>query len=254
MYPDKTESGRTGHLGLTGKTLKLIAVISMLIDHTGVVLIENNLLYPATLEELYELYETSFYTFWWNIDFLMRTCGRIAFPIFCFLLVEGFCYTRNIRKYAGMLLLFAFISEIPFNLAVSRQMFDIGYQNVFFTLFLGTAMMFCLKRWADTLVKQAGIVILFCGLAILIRCDYDYIGMLLIAAFYLFRERKRERTIITGVLAFLESWVCLGSAVLALIPIHFYNGERGKIRHKYWFYWFYPVHLLLLYLISIILL
>ena len=101
--------------GISGYWLKLIAVISMLIDHTSAVILEQipGLEAPA---------------------FFMRIIGRAAFPIYCFLLVEGFYHTRSRAKYAGRLFLFALISEVPFDLAFSRRMWDFSSNNVFFTL------------------------------------------------------------------------------------------------------------------------
>ena len=104
--------------GISGYWLKVIAVISMLIDHTSAVILEQ---IPG-LE---------------NPAFLMRIIGRLAFPIYCFLLVEGFYHTRRRAKYAGRLFLFALISEVPFDLAFSRRMWDFSSNNVFFTLLFG---------------------------------------------------------------------------------------------------------------------
>ena len=106
-------------VGLSGSTLKLIAIVTMFIDHLGVVAFETQI----------SNYMVPYY--------IMRLIGRLAFPIFCFLLVEGFFHTRDVKKYALRLLVFAFISEIPFDLAFNRQMFYWRHQNVFFTLFIG---------------------------------------------------------------------------------------------------------------------
>lgn len=108
---------------MSGTTLKWIAVISMLIDHTAEVLINHN----AALTD----------PIWAQIYVLMRGIGRIAFPIYAFLLVEGFLHTRDVKKYLARMLTFAVVSEIPFDLAVFHTPFYWGYQNVFFTLFLG---------------------------------------------------------------------------------------------------------------------
>ena len=104
--------------GISGYWLKVIAVVSMLIDHTSAVILEQ---IPG-LE---------------NPAFLMRIIGRLAFPIYCFLLVEGFMHTRDREKYALRLGCFAAVSEIPFDLAFNGKVLEVGYQNVFFTLLLG---------------------------------------------------------------------------------------------------------------------
>ena len=101
-------------VGLSGSTLKLIAIVTMFIDHLGVVAFETQI----------SNYMVPYY--------IMRLIGRLAFPIFCFLLVEGFFHTRDVKKYALRLLVFAFISEIPFDLAFNRQLFYWRHQNVFF--------------------------------------------------------------------------------------------------------------------------
>ena len=237
-------------IALTGSTLKLIAVISMLLDHIGAIVIENGILRGWEETQLLAFLETEQGKFWMGVDFLFRTAGRLAFPIFCFLLVEGFLHTRNVKRYAGMMFLFAILSEIPFDLAARNRFFDVEFQNVYFTLFLGLIMMICLKKWGGTFWKQAAIVTIFCGIAVLLRCDYDMAGILIIACFYLFRGRRSRMFWSAGLLSFMESLMCFGAAALALIPISCYNGERGRLRSKYFFYCFYPVHLLLLFLFN----
>ena len=113
---------------LSGSVLKLIAVITMLIDHTGYVFYA----FPAFREPLFTaLGETV------TIYFILRKIGRLAFPIYCFLIGEGLIHTRNPIKYLLRLLIFAILSEIPFNLMVSGQLLCPEHQNVFFTLLLG---------------------------------------------------------------------------------------------------------------------
>ena len=159
---------------MSGTTLKWIAVISMLIDHTAEVLINHN----AALTD----------PIWAQIYVLMRGIGRIAFPIYAFLLVEGFLHTRDVKKYLARMLTFAVVSEIPFDLAVFHTPFYWGYQNVFFTLFLGllalagenvihqSSGMFA----GAGLWKQALALILCVGTAQLISCDYGAFGVFFI--------------------------------------------------------------------------
>lgn len=135
--------------GLSGSTLKLIAIITMLIDHIGAAVIARLLIAGQGSEMLYKIY------------YAMRAVGRVAFPIFCFLLVEGFFYTGSRKKYALRLFGFALLSEIPFDLAFSGKILEFGYQNVFFTLLIGllTIMLF------DAVVKSRS-GIRFCA----VRC------------------------------------------------------------------------------------
>lgn len=245
--------------------LKLIAIITMLIDHTGAVLLRSNtdLYWPA------------------------RTIGRIAFPIFVFMLVEGFHHTSNIRKYLTRLGIFALISEIPFDMAFYNGFYHrdflsdfkasftdtatlnlflknvLSYQNVFFTLFLGLFAIYCMSMIENRFKKEvilsnvfdALITIGFCAAAVLLRTDYDMKGILLIVAFYLFRGSK----IITTVCFLIIIGTFFPStngnlnietfALLGMIPIAFYKGKKGK-NIKYFFYIFYPAHLLILWFIS----
>lgn len=122
--------------GITGSTLKLIAVITMLIDHSAAVLLEEYMYSIGQSGDISKLF-TKQATPELYMYVLLRLIGRIAFPIYCFLLVEGFDKTRSKLKYAVRLFLFALISEIPFNLAFKKDAFDVTYQNVMFTLLIG---------------------------------------------------------------------------------------------------------------------
>lgn len=238
--------------GICGSTLKMIALITMLIDHTGAVLLPRIVaagLFPGIHSRLIVLY------------YIMRYIGRIAFPIYCFLLVEGFCKTRNVGKYALRLAGFAVLSEIPFDLALNSAVLEFGYQNVFFTLLWGLLAMTAsdrVSRWLfgeqDSLAKKLGAsaVTVVCAIvaamaAEWMNTDYGAIGVACIMVLYLFRNRKAAQ-ITAGVAVFLWEY----TAPLAFIPIGFYNGERGK-QIKYLFYIFYPLHLLILYLICMLL-
>lgn len=230
--------------GLSGSTLKLIAIVTMLIDHIGAAVVMRFLMSGKAGIESYMMY--------YNLYNTLRTIGRIAFPIFCFLLIEGFEYTKDRKKYALRLLLFAAISEIPFDLAFSSSMLEFDYQNVFFTLFIGLITIIAFHaveekvEWNPWLRIAVMMAIGFAGimLAYFLRTDYDAKGVLCILALYLFR-RQRGLQILAGCLAF--GWFEL-PALVAFIPIAFYNGKRGW-NIKYFFYLFYPLHLLLLYLI-----
>lgn len=215
--------------------LQLIAIITMLIDHTAVVFVPHNTV----------------------LYIVMRSIGRLAFPIFVFLLVEGFYHTSDVKKYLTRLGIFAFISEIPFDLAFNNAVLETTHQNVFFTLFLGLLLIYIMSIVEEKYKKQvfvsncidAILTLVFCIVALVLRCDYHFAGILLIVAFYLFRGSK---ALLTFALV-LVTFTILGDinvlATLAMIPIAFYNGEKGKSA-KYFFYIFYPAHLLVLFLIS----
>ena len=224
---------------MSGTTLKWIAVISMLIDHTAEVLINHN----AALTD----------PIWAQIYVLMRGIGRIAFPIYAFLLVEGFLHTRNVKKYLARMLTFAVVSEIPFDLAVFHTPFYWGYQNVFFTLFLGLLALAgenVLHQSSGMLAgaglwKQALALILCVGTAQLINCDYGAFGVFFIILLYMTRYDKKTQTVL-GAISLI--WELPG--ILAFIPIRLYNGIRGRCGNRYFFYAFYPAHLLVLWCIG----
>ncbi|MBT9778667.1 hypothetical protein GPL15_19455 [Clostridium sp. MCC353] len=247
----KQEDAKTGLKrwnGINGNTLKMIAVITMVIDHIGAVMIEGGVLGYYNTGFLNSTLSRRQMELWMNLDFVCRTIGRIAFPIFCFLLAEGFIHTRDVKKYIGRMAVFALISEIPFDLAIFGTPFNFEYQNVYFTLVIGLLVLLGMSRHPDNGIAQALSFMGGCAAAVVLRVDYNVVGVLLITAFYLFHGKKGQRTIVCGGIAAYESSVCLGAGALSLAPIWFYNGERGKMKLKYLFYWFYPAHLMILYL------
>lgn len=262
---------------LTGFHLKLIALITMLIDHIAAVPIWR--LYMASFDTRpgmhYSEYLGDQIVIWvaehqeivFSIYEWMRYIGRMSFPIYCFLLVEGFLHTRNVAKYAGRLAVFALISEIPFDLACYGQVWRYSSNNVFFTLVLGLLAIWALsyiekfhefwveKQWEPILgrilVLSAGFIAIIIPGAfaeMVLFSDYGLGGVVAIAVLYLLRMQK-EMAFAAAILVL--SVITSNTEVLAiamLYPIMKYDGTRGKSM-KYVFYAFYPVHLLLLALI-----
>lgn len=231
--------------GLSGSALKMIAIIAMLIDHIGAGVVGRIMMSLGSVQGAgVGEYEDLFSVYW-----IMRMIGRLAFPIFCFLLVEGFEHTKNVKNYVVRLFLFCLISEIPFDLLFNGEVLEFGYQNVFFTLLLGLLSM-CACRYIEQQTNLNFFVRALCYLAALgaafaaaefLRTDYSGLGVLSIMVLYAFRKRKAGQ-LAAGCVSFL--WEA--PALLAFIPIGFYNGSRG-FRLKYFFYIFYPAHLLILY-------
>lgn len=221
--------------GLSGATLKWIAMVTMIIDHLGAAILLP-LLNSGQLE-----------TFHYSLAYTAYTCfrliGRVAFPIFCFLLIEGFHHTSNKQKYAMRLGTFALISEIPFNLAISQQYFDYTHQNVFFTLLLGLLAVWLASkehnRWLAILP-----IIVMAVVAEFIQADYGMFGVLLIGTLYLSRSNRLIQSL-AG--AFLVLWEV--TAPIAFVMTYAYNGLRGRYNAS-WLYWIYPIHLLIFGLIA----
>ena len=244
--------------GISGSTLKLIAIFTMFIDHTAAVILTRVLISRG----YFDVYNSGDINLIMQfsldnaalimINSIMRMIGRIAFPIFCFLIVEGFLRTRNVYKYALRLGIFEILTEIPFDLALTGKVFYWGYQNVLLTLLVGLLVMIAYawieKQTCNRILKVIEYIIaliLGMGLASFMKTDYGWIGVLCIMVLYIFRKRKAWQ-IFAGCVSFI--WEI--TAPLAFIFIGFYNGKRG-LKLKYIFYIFYPAHLLILYLICV---
>ena len=223
---------------LSGSALKVIALVCMIIDHVAksfyrkLSMITFNIpLFPKH-KDLY---------------WLMTRIGRLAFPIYCFLLVEGFLHTRDKKKYALRLFVFAVISEVPWDLIHYNKLFDMTGQNVFFTLFLGVLGMYLFEFFENSRIKQAVSLLVLLVVSLLLQADYGMTGFAFIIMLYALHDRWLLKTVVgCGILSSPPY------AALAFIPINLYNGKRGFIKGKvlqYAFYAIYPVHLLVLYFI-----
>ena len=201
-----TETAKTPvRCGLSGTALKYIACITMLIDHIGASCIEAGILLPALAAGAASCGGIPVSTLL-AADRVLRYIGRLAFPIFCFLAVEGFLHTHDVKKYVRRLLLFGLLSEAPFDLAFFRTPFAPQHQNVYWTLALGVLAMAGLKRFEkeNGLPGWQGLV--WAGgcaaLALAANTDYHAIGVLIICTLYLTRA-DRKRQCLAGALLFL---------------------------------------------------
>lgn len=240
-----------GWQGVSGSTLKLLAVITMLIDHIAAAVLFRMWRVGRGSQELIEMYR------------LMRDIGRFAFPVYCFMLVEGLEHTRNRWKYAIRMGVFALVSEIPFDLAFSSKVLEFGYQNVYFTLTIGLVTLIVIERiesgdiWRTdpmkaALLKTVLTVLAAAGgmvLAALLRTDYGWMGVACILILY-FLRRSRVWQLCAGYAAFV---LLLGefAALPAFVLLSLYRGKRG-FSGKPFFYGFYPVHLILIYLACVL--
>ena len=241
---------------LSQERLKLIACITMLLDHVGATVVLE-CFYEATGEskaQLLQVYE------------ILRTVGRLAFPIYCFLLAEGAYHTHNPNRYALRLFVGAVLAEIPYDLALYGEI-AWDHQSVMVTLFLGFLMLEVIKKTPRMVLKLLAIVP-FALLADQLSTDYGSSGILVIALFALTRELPYR-----GLLQFLGIW-CIFSpnhlmalnwlggfsvtiqemAALAALPIALYSGQKSTSNKavQWAFYLFYLVHLLVLYLVGTI--
>lgn len=216
--------------------LKVIAIIAMVLDHVG------KAFFPDML--------------------IFQIIGRLAFPIFAYCIVVGVLYTKNFKKYLGRLGIFAIISQIPWILAFNPTL-D-GFQenwmimNIFFTLFFSAIFVYGMKEknWISLLVA----VLAFS----LLPLDYGFDTMFLLASIYLLRNKLVASCIVTSIIlilplftggdfnAFGLSLGIQGFAVLAVPFIYLKTNVNLKI-NKFFFYAFYPVHLLIIFLVQVVL-
>lgn len=250
MTTQNTNVTGSGKMDLSAAALHILAMTFMLMDHLWATLL------PAQ-------------------EWL--TCvGRIAFPIFAFMAVEGYFHTHNLKKYLLRMLIFAVISEVPFDLMYGGTWFYPVHQNVIWTLMMGLAgihLMETVRKKKSTFVYilvSAIVVILGGLLGTLSMVDYYGIGVLTVFIFYFFRGRKWWCLLgqmlalywvnveLLGGLMYpirlfgMEFELCQqGLALLALLPIWLYRGRQGYHRKpfQYFCYAFYPMHMLVIVLV-----
>lgn len=232
--------------GLTGNQLKIIGVMAMLADHIGAVIIQSGILHAREPLMYSMIIATPEGHRWMLIGRVCRFAGRLAFPIFAYLLVEGFAHTRSRLRYALSLGILALAAEVPFDLAVYNNWFHPAYQNAVFTLLIGLLVL-CIVDYFDNLPLQLVLIAAGCGLSWVVKSDYNVLGVLLIAGLYMFRRNDTAQLVCGIALSALESVGYFCISALAYVPIVLYNGRRGASGLKYVFYAFYPIHLLVLY-------
>lgn len=217
---------------MSADVLKWIAILTMFVDHIGAAIVEKTNIYLLPYGKM--------------LDYVLRFIGRLAFPIFCFLLVEGFYHTRNRQKYLCNLLIFAILSEIPFEMSFLGEIV-IGFRNVYWTLAIGLVMMIVLGKIPQISDVKSNLytifaVVAFAVLAEFLHTDYGAGGILLIYILYKTREDRKKQCILGALAMSYEI-----TAPIAFLLIYKYNGVRKQKHLKYFFYAFYPLHLLFLY-------
>lgn len=239
------------HMGfLNTFWLKVIAIICMTIDHVGVAMGTTYVNGKTYLSGLMT-YDTYYH---------LRIVGRIAFPIFCYLIVEGFFHTRNVLNYAVRLLVFALISQIPFSLMTRRDPLDFSMNlNVYFTLFLGLVTIATVDYFKKLYKKNTinlpvfiilSVVTVICTttFAETIYSDYSSFGVVCILLFYIFRDKPIMLALGLFLAIHYMSNPTELYALIALIPIILHNHKKGPSL-KYTFYAYYPAHMVILYFI-----
>ena len=216
---------------ITSSTLKWIAITTMIIDHLGAVFFDPDV----------------------NGWFLLfRMVGRTAFPLFAFMLTEGFRHTSNLKKYMLRLGIFAIISEVPYDFCESGKLIDFDKQNVFYELLLGLIVLYLINKPYKIKDKDISpivrVLIIIAGAVIGWVCNFDYhwIGILVIVFLYYIRENFLWYAAGVVVAYAIGADVIVAICVIpALVLIYYYNGKKGRGGKvfKWFFYLFYPVHL-----------
>ncbi|MEG1426661.1 MAG: TraX family protein [Oscillospiraceae bacterium] len=228
---------------MTSTVLKIIALATMVFDHVGAV-------------------------FFPEVEWI-RMVGRISFPLFAFLLVQGFVKTRSRPKYMVRLAVFALLSEVPYDLLFSRTYLNWHSQSIMLELFCG----FCMLQFVESAIQKKNPAWLLgaaamAGAAQFLSASYGLYGMALLLAFYLFRHYRGADALALLGLTYLfygvtNFGVSVGDyhfmllskntlqlfAMAASVPLVFYNGKKGRHSMKWLFYFVYPLHLLLLWVI-----
>ena len=234
--------------GISQEGLKLIACVTMLMDHIGYELVYPLFLGMQFVEELY---------------FLCRIIGRISFPIFAFLQVEGFHRSHSRKQYALRLVIGALLAELPYDLMVYGR-FSWGKQSVMLTLLLGFCVLLAMEK-IKTPGMKALVMLPFAAAAELMKADYGFVGIMLVGMFELSRYSYRKNLIRTmGMVIlfhYMSSYVFwIGNisipmqvlGVLSMLFIANYDGRkltRSNVA-KWAFYLFYPVHMLILWAVG----
>lgn len=221
---------------LSGSLLKLIAVVTMLIDHIASAFLKNSMIVLLSVGS----YRITLYN-------SMRWVGRLAFPLFAFLLVEGFLHTHDRKRYGLRLAVFALVSELPWNLMHTGGLLY-SQQNIFFTLLAGYLGLCAVEHFQHKIFDQCVVLFGLLILTITLGFDYSFYGYGFILLLYALRNKPPVRAAV-GCCLLPSQWI----GGLAFIPIAFYNGKRGFIRGKvlqYAFYAIYPVHMLAIYFIK----
>lgn len=242
------------NIEITSAGLHIMAMVFMLCDHLWGTVVPGN-------------------------DWL--TCiGRISFPLFAFMIVEGYFHTGNLKKYVKRLFLFALISEIPFNLAMGSSLFYPVHQNVLWSFLMAIGFIHWNEKavksgkwWKRVAIAVISIILAYL-LGIITMVDFYHAGVLTVLVFYFFRNRKWYNYIAQFICLWYINMEILGGysyqlnilgqtyfvarqgfALLALIPIWLYRGRQGyhTKTFQYFCYWFYPVHLLVLGLLKFVL-
>lgn len=241
---DLRDRRKLPHIEVTAATLKWYGCITMLFYTLSMSVIQNGMLHVnrysnTVLREMWAADPELMMLSSWAAVF--QLLGGLAIPVFAFLLVEGFLHTKNYRNYLLRMAVFAVISEIPYDLAMSSTLFDWGSQNMLLTLTVCLVMLYGLKMFEASRLVQGLIVIAAVFWSSLVKSQFGLCMVLLVAVYYILRKNPKAKMWLGGIIGLLYITGPISNFVLSR-----YNGELGKTWNKYGFYCLYPLHLLVL--------
>lgn len=221
--------------GLTGNQLKLIALIAMTCDHVGLQLLPD----------------------WW----ILRVIGRLALPIYAYMIAEGCRHTGNRKRYLLRIASLALLCQVVYFAAMGSL-----YQSILVTFTISICLIYIIdytQQKRDQLSRLlafgalASAVFVCVGLPMLLKdtdfaIDYGFVGVLLPLLVYFGREKTKYLTaglILLGLSNGGVQWFALAAVPL----LGMYNGQRGKGNVGKWFYLYYPLHLVVIHGLSLVL-
>lgn len=215
---------------LTANQLKLLALVTMTVDHIGAYLLPHVL--------------------------LLRIIGRLALPVYAYMIAEGCKHTRNRRKYLLQMAGMAALCQLVYFFAMESL-----YQCILVTFTLSILLIYACDTGSRPLIAVALLGVAFVTVALPqllhgtdFAVDYGLFGVLVPVLTYLGEDRRQKLVMCAVALMLLACWYggIQWLSLLALVPLGLYNGQRGKARLKGLFYWYYPLHLAAIYGIGLL--
>ena len=240
---DLRDRRKLPYVEVTAATLKWYGCATMFFYSLSMTVVQNGLLHVnqfsnTQLREMWVADPDLMVLSSWAAVF--QLLGGLAIPVFAFLLVEGFLHTSNYKAYLMRMVGFALLSEIPFDFAMSGRLFDWTSQNMLFTLSIGLVMLYGLRLFAAGRGVKLLIVLAAVLWSVLMKTQFGLCMVLLIAVYYLLKDHKAKLWI-SGTISLMYVTGPVSNFVLKR-----YNHQRGSQPNKYLFYLLYPLHLLIL--------
>ena len=244
---------KTARFSLSQSTLKIIAIVTMIIDHLGY-LILNGKLYgfnEVVYNHVITLPEAQKWIILYNI---CRIIGRISFPIFAFLAIEALLRTTSVFNYIFRLLILAIVSEVPYDLMIYNRFMYLGDQNVVFLYLMVVSFIAIHRRINAHPFFLVIMTIVAMAISYFANISYGPLGVIYMVYVYNMRFDKNLRTIGCAIISFIMSFYKnrYGVGALSAILIHLYNGKKGNIKLGNIPYIIYPLHMIIIVIIIFI--